>query len=293
MDFKTKLHDCRQSIEGAIDRLMPPADRRPRRLHEAMRYSMESGGKRLRPVLLMAAAELDGPAHDPLPSAVAVECIHSYSLIHDDLPCMDDGDLRRGKPSCHRQYDEATAVLAGDALNTQAFLLLARHYRDHTALAVELIEDLATAAGSERLVGGQTEDIEAERSGRCEAEQLDFIHRNKTAALISAALTMGGRLSRGGGSGVEILREIGAHLGIAYQIIDDVLDATGDTGTLGKTAGADLAADKATFVQLHGVEASREKAKQHTGEALRFCGDLPGDPAFLCQLIRSLEFRIQ
>ncbi len=293
MDFKTKLQAARERVEDAIDRLMPPPEQRPRRLHAAMRYSMESGGKRLRPILLLAAAELGKSGSDPLPAAVAVECIHSYSLIHDDLPCMDDGDLRRGRPSCHRRFDEATAVLAGDALNTHAFFLLSRHYRDEPALGLELTGDLARAAGSEKLIGGQAEDIRAEKDGLSDPELLDYIHRNKTAALITAALTMGGRLSATGADQVERLAGIGTDLGVAYQIIDDVLDATGDTEVLGKTAGADVAADKTTSVQLRGVDASRKLARDHTRRAAESCRSLTGDPTFLVDLIRSLEHRIQ
>lgn len=293
MDLKTKLQRFRERVEAALDELLPPPGTRPGRLHEAMRYSAESGGKRLRPVLVIAAAELVPSAHDPLPAAVAVECIHAYSLIHDDLPCMDNGDLRRGRPSCHRRYDEATAVLAGDALNTYAFSLLARHYRKTPALAVGLVEDLARAAGSEKLIGGQMEDIQAEKAGTADAEQIDFIHRNKTAALLTAALTMGGRLSGAPPEQVATLEQIGAHLGIAYQIIDDVLDATGDAQTLGKATGADRAAEKATYVQRHGLDASRDEARRHTGRATERCGELAGDPEFLVELIRSLEHRIR
>ncbi len=293
MDFKTKLQAFRVRVENGIERMMPAAETRPRRLHEAMRYSMEDGGKRLRPVMLIAAAELGEPWADPLPAAVAVECIHSYSLIHDDLPCMDDGDLRRGKPSCHRRFDEATAVLAGDAINTYAFLLLSRHYREFPELAAGLVMDLAEAAGSEKLIGGQMEDIESERSGSANEEQVDFIHRNKTAELIAAALGMGGRLSGAGPAQVETLRGIGGRIGIAFQMIDDILDATGDSRTLGKAAGADVAAEKATCVSLYGVEESRKRARTHTAKALEQCRDLKGDPVFLKALIRSLEHRIR
>jgi geranylgeranyl diphosphate synthase, type II len=292
-DLKTKLQDYKARFEAAMDALLPSESTRPARLHQAMRYSMESGGKRLRPALLLAAAELVPGKVDPLPAATAVECIHTYSLVHDDLPCMDDGDLRRGKPSCHKQFDEATAVLAGDALNTYAFLLLARHYRAEPALAADLIEDLAFAAGSERLIGGQTEDIEAELSGCADPEKVDYIHRNKTAALMAATLTMGGRLSAAGTVQIERLGRIGLHLGIAFQIVDDILDVTGDTGILGKTAGSDQAAEKATYVSQHGLDRSREEARRHTRIAIEECRSLKGDSSFLIELIRSLEHRIQ
>ena len=291
-NLKTKLQEYQARFETALDTLLPAAQTRPARLHRAMRYTMESGGKRLRPALLIAAAELVPGRSDPLPAAVAVECLHTYTLTHDDLPCMDDGELRRGKPSCHRQFDEATAVLAGDALNTFAFYVLARHYRDDPALATALIEDLAFASGSERLIGGQMEDIEAERSGEVEAEKVDYIHRNKTAALLTASLTMGGRLSAAGPAQIEKLARIGGHLGSAYQIVDDILDATGDTGTLGKTAGADQAANKATYVSQFGLEASRNEVRRRTGDAAEECRGLEGDATFLVELTRSLEHRI-
>jgi len=305
MDFTAKFNSYAARAEQGIDALLPAAGTRPARLHEAMRYSMQAGGKRLRPVLLLAAADLRGnPLHDPLPAAVAVECVHTYSLVHDDLPCMDNDDLRRGRPTAHRQFDEATALLAGDALLTQAFLLLATRYAAEPEMARGLVSELAAAAGSERLIGGQMEDLLAEkqsvagdgagramsaRETRALPGQIEYIHLNKTAAMITAALVMGGLcgglLSDGE---LDALRTLGRELGLAFQIVDDVLDATADSATLGKTAGKDAKAGKATYVSLYGVEGARGHAAAHTQAALDALKQLPGDTDFLRQLIASM-----
>lgn len=290
MNFETRLRDYIVRVEAGIARLTPPAHERPARLHEAMRYSIEAGGKRLRPVLCLAASELFPPALDPLPAAVAIECLHTYSLIHDDLPCMDNSDLRRGRPSCHRRFDEATALLAGDALLTHSFLLLAEAYADAPAIAASLVRELAVAAGSRRLIGGQMEDIEAEGRGDAEAD-IEFIHENKTGALISASLVMGGIVAGAGEKELHQLRLLGLHLGIAFQVVDDLLDAAGETATIGKTAGSDARNGKLTYPRLHGIARSREAATRHTTKAIETCGGLPGDTTFLIELIRGLERR--
>jgi len=295
MDFTAKLNTYVASAEQGIDMQLPAATTRPARLHEAMRYSMQAGGKRLRPVLVLAAADLRGnPLHDPLPAAVAIECIHTYSLIHDDLPCMDNDDLRRGRPTAHRQFDEATALLAGDALLTHAFLLLSTRYSANPELARALVRELATAAGSEQLIGGQMEDLLAEKQSApsdasVAAAQLEYIHLNKTAAMMTAALAMGG-LCGGLLSGGELdtLRALGRELGHAFQIVDDILDATADSATLGKTPGKDAKAGKATYVSLHGIEGARAHAAAHTRSALDALQQLPGDTTFPRQLIATM-----
>jgi geranylgeranyl pyrophosphate synthase len=294
MDFSTKLNALIARVEKGMDQWVPSASTRPARIHEAMRYSLEAGGKRLRPVLVLAAAELFGPSnHDPVAAAVAVECIHTYSLIHDDLPCMDDDDLRRGRPTAHKQFDEATALLAGDGLLTQAFIILAKGYRTAPVLAQRLIEELAVAAGSERLIGGQMEDLAAEKT-QASPEQLEYIHLNKTAAMITASLAMGG-ISSGveAGSHLDALRRLGRELGLAFQVVDDILDATSDRATLGKTPGKDAKADKTTFVKLHGLDGARRYAHQYTDSALEALKTLPGDTTFLEALVRNLETRIK
>lgn len=291
MDFKEKLALYRRQIEAAIDQHVPGAKIRPSRLHTAMRYSLEAGGKRLRPILCLAAADLFARADDALPAAVAIECLHTYSLIHDDLPCMDDGELRRGRPTCHRQFDEATAVLAGDALLTHSFGLLADSYSADPALATALIADLAHAAGSQALIAGQAEDMEGENVA-CTPEQLDFIHLNKTAALMATSLKMGARIGGADATTIDTLAEMGRHAGLAFQIIDDVLDAVSDDGVLGKTTGNDERSGKRTYPSLHGLEASRVRAREHTATALSLCKKLPGDSSFIEALIQELEHRL-
>jgi geranylgeranyl pyrophosphate synthase len=292
MDFTAALKSHVTRIEAGLDRHLPPADARPARLHEAMRYSLQAGGKRLRPVLVLATAELFGIRDDTaLQAAVAVECLHTYSLIHDDLPCMDNDDLRRGRPTAHKQFDEATALLAGDALLTHAFALLVEAYAGRPVLAHALIRELANAAGSRRLIGGQMEDLLAEQKTDTTPDELEFIHLNKTAAMIEAALVMGGLIGSANEDELNSLRLAGRHLGLAFQIIDDILDATADTATLGKTAGKDAKAGKATFVKLHGLEKSRGLAKTHTHEALAAIMSLPSDTVFLRTLVEIMVTR--
>ena len=306
MDFPGQFEHYRQRVERGLDELVPAADTRPGRLHAAMRYSLQAGGKRLRPVLVLAAADvfisagsaspskienLKSKIPDPLPAAIALECLHTYSLIHDDLPCMDNDDLRRGRPTAHRQFDEATALLAGDALLTLAFQLLARHYAHAPQLCAALTGDLADAAGSERLIGGQMADLLAEKNANPTAAELEYIHGNKTGALLSAALMAGGRCRGASESQVGILRDAGRHLGLAFQIVDDILDATASTATLGKTVGKDAKADKTTYVKLHGLVASRHHAATQTAAAVTALGLLGGDTAFLIALVQQMAAR--
>lgn len=291
-DFPAALKRLVARVEQGLDRHLPPADTRPARLHAAMRYSLEAGGKRLRPVLVLAAAERGGAGpDDALAAAVAVECLHTYSLIHDDLPCLDNDDLRRGRPTAHRAFDEATALLAGDALLTHAFALLATAYADRPALAHALVRELADAAGSRRLIGGQMEDVLAEKKADATTAELEFIHLNKTAAMIEASLVLGGLVAGMPETSLAALRRTGHHLGLAFQIVDDVLDATADSATLGKTAGKDARAGKTTYVSLHGIEASRRLAREHTTIALDALAELPGRDPFLPALIESLVGR--
>jgi geranylgeranyl diphosphate synthase, type II len=302
MDFPAELKRHIARIERGIELHVPSAETRPVRLHAAMRYSLQAGGKRLRPVLMIAAADLfekygtiEGETLpdllDPLPAAVAIECIHTYSLIHDDLPCMDNDDLRRGRPTVHKAFDEATALLAGDALLTHAFFLLATAYDAEPILAHRLIRELSEAAGSRRLVGGQMEDLLAEKNADATREELEFIHLNKTAAMIEASLVMGGIIGRAGERNLTTLREAGRHLGLAFQIIDDILDATADSATLGKTAGKDAKAGKTTYVKLHGLAASRQIATEHTASAQNALATLPGDITFLRLLVDTMASR--
>jgi geranylgeranyl diphosphate synthase type II len=290
MDHAAEQQLLVAQVEGGIDRLLPAPTEPSARLHEAMRYAMQGGGKRLRPVLVLAAARLleKGSRGDPLPAAVAVECVHAYSLVHDDLPCMDNDDLRRGRPTAHRAFDEATALLAGDALLTLAFGIIAEAYAGNPGLANALVIELAGAAGSRRLVGGQMEDLVAEKGTGATPDMLNFIHLNKTAAMIEASLAMGGLCAGATDAEIAILRDAGRDLGLAFQIVDDILDATSDTATLGKTAGKDVRAGKATYVSVHGIDAARRFARERSEAAVAALRHLPGDTRFLVTLSEGL-----
>lgn len=250
--------------EQALREFTPTAETRPARLHAAMRHALESGGKRLRPVLCLAAAAAIQPTADARRAAVALECVHTYSLIHDDLPCMDNSDLRRGRPTVHKAFDEATALLAGDALLALAFQLTADHPAD---IARALTGVLAEAAGSQRLVGGQMEDILG-LTASATAERLEFIHRGKTAAMLSASLEMGAIAAGGNAATRASFAAAGTHLGLAFQIADDLLDIEGDAAVLGKPTGADTANGKLTYPGLHGVEAARAEVRRLTERAI-------------------------
>jgi geranylgeranyl diphosphate synthase type II len=290
--FETTYQSYQDRLEAGLTQLLPPGDAAPASIHEAMHYCLAVGGKRLRPVLLMAAADLYPQKADPLAAAVAIECLHTYSLVHDDLPCMDDSPLRRGKPAAHVQFSEAVAVLTGDALLTEAFRLIATHYADQPACCVALLGCLAEAADSRHLIGGQVVDTLSENSV-ITAETLDYIHQHKTADLLTAALQMGLHLTQCPPEAHQQIAVVGRSLGLAFQIIDDILDATSTEEVLGKTTANDARQAKNTYVSLHGLEASRIAARQETGKALEACGRLPGaQPQFLLDLIGKLEFRL-
>ncbi len=295
MDFAQQHERFRARVEDALDRLVPPADTRPDRLHKAMRHSIFAGGKRLRPVLVLVGHALYPSKLDPLPAAVAVECLHTYTLIHDDLPCMDNSDLRRGVATCHKAFDEVTALLAGDALLTFAFELLASSYVNHPERAGPLVLELAKGSGSRGVIGGQMEDILSERGGRPASNaQLDYIHQHKTAELLATSLAMGAIVGNSNPDTVSIVRAIGLKLGLTFQIVDDILDATSSTVALGKTAGRDAALEKLTHVRLHGLDASRRRARQLTSETLELCDRLDGaNTDFLRHLIAELEHRVK
>lgn len=276
--------------EEALHRLTPPADARPARLHAAMRHSLDAGGKRLRPVLCLASAEAFDAKADASFAAVALECVHTYSLIHDDLPCMDDSDLRRGRPSCHKAFDEATALLAGDALLALAFELLATGYADRPALAARLVQELARTAGSRLLVGGQAEDMGGLAAGATD-ERLDFILAGKTAAMIGASFAMGAMTGGANEDDVGRFRRAGLAMGRAFQLVDDLLDLTADAASLGKPAGADAVNGKLTHVGLHGEAATRRLIGQLTAEAEAELRETRADCAFLVELARRMSAR--
>jgi geranylgeranyl diphosphate synthase type II len=262
-DLKHYLGERRALVDGALERWLPTEDAPPATIHRAMRYSVLAGGKRLRPILVIAGAETVGAhAETVLPTACALELIHTYSLIHDDLPAMDDDDYRRGRPTNHKVFGEAIAILAGDALLTLAFKLIAdnvAHVRDGRVIC-DVVAEVATAAGTAGMVGGQVVDIESE--GRTvTAETLDYIHLHKTAALIRASLRAGAMLGGARPGALEAISAAGRSLGLAFQIVDDILDVEGNLAELGKTAGSDQRKGKATYPALYGLEASRRRAR--------------------------------
>lgn len=273
------LEERRLQVDEALGRFLPAAADHPKEIHEAVRYSVFAGGKRLRPILVLAAAEAAaGQIEDALPVAVAIELIHTYSLIHDDLPAMDDDDFRRGRPTCHKVYGEAMAILAGDALLTQAFILLSGESPAPglAALArLSVINEIAQAAGSKGMVGGQVVDI-LQEDRDVDLATLLYLHTHKTGALIRACLRVGGIVASAGPEQMEALTRYGDRIGLAFQIVDDILDLEGSLEALGKRAGSDLRKRKATFPGLLGLEESRQRARSLVGEAkqaLRVFGD--------------------
>jgi geranylgeranyl diphosphate synthase, type II len=271
-DVAPAMEDLRAAVEEALDRALPPESAWPATIHRAVRYSLFAGGKRVRPLLVLAAGEAVGGRREELmPLACAVEMVHTYSLVHDDLPAMDDDDLRRGKPTSHKVFGEAIAILAGDALLTRAFHLMAEvpegWDEERLRRRVRAAAVLGEACGTAGLIGGQVMDLEAE--GRAtSAPDLECLHRAKTGALLSACVRGGAIL---GGAGAEELARLSRYasaVGLAFQVVDDVLDATEDAARLGKTAGKDEAARKATYVSVHGLERAREVAASLRQEAL-------------------------
>jgi geranylgeranyl diphosphate synthase type II len=259
-----------EEVNEWLDRLVPSESTPPELLHRAMRYSLLAGGKRLRPALVLAAGESFGADTDDLmPAACAIEMIHTYSLIHDDLPAMDNDDLRRGRPTCHKAFGEAVAILAGDALLTQAFRVLAADSPARNAeRQLRVIREVATAAGTvEALIGGQMADIESEGI-KVDDSALEYIHRSKTGAMISASVVVGGTVAGASENEVERLREYGQRIGLAFQIADDILDVTSTSEQLGKTPGKDQAANKATYPAIHGIAGSEARARELVVEAV-------------------------
>lgn len=262
MTFSAWMSAVQARTETALERMLPAAAAAPARLHQAMRYAALGGGKRVRPLLCHAAGEIFGaePAQLDVP-ACAVELIHVYSLVHDDLPCMDDDVLRRGKPTCHVEYDEATALLVGDALQALAFQVLAEHGGSPPMLAL-----LAHAAGSRGMAGGQAIDLAAVGK-TLTVEELEFMHIHKTGALIRAAVLLGAQTGGADSDAQRRLGQFAARAGLLFQVVDDILDAEASTATLGKTAGKDAARNKPTYVSLLGIARAKEMATELRIEA--------------------------
>lgn len=287
-DFATWMRAQGARTEAALDTALPSTDTIPHTLHEAMRYAVLGGGKRVRPLLVHAAGEVAGAAPEACDAAAcAVEMIHAYSLVHDDMPCMDDDDLRRGRPTVHKAYDEATALLVGDALQTQAFIVLAQVPTLGAEARLKLVAELAMASGSVGMCGGQAIDLQNVGLAMTR-DALEGMHRMKTGALLRASVRMGALCGNIDPAGLAALDQYAAAVGLAFQVVDDILDVTADTATLGKTAGKDAANDKPTYVSLLGLDAARELAAQlrtDAHEALAGFGARAGRLAELADLI--------
>jgi geranylgeranyl diphosphate synthase type II len=268
MNLKTYLTSRAKDVDAALDVFLPKAKERPATIHAAMRYSVFAGGKRLRPVLCLAAAEAcGGEFSHALPPACAVELMHTYSLVHDDLPAMDDDDLRRGRPTCHKVYGEGIAILCGDALLTEAFIVIGQTVATKRYNTRDYITELAVTGGSRKLIGGQVMDLEGEGK-KLTKRDLVRIHEAKTAALLTTSLRLGAMTANASPAKLKALTLFGHALGLAFQVIDDILDVTQSTEVLGKTAGKDQAVEKSTYPAIIGLEASRKEAVRLTAVAM-------------------------
>ena len=267
MQLKAYLAARQAQIDRALDRYLPKEKTRPATIHRAMRYSLFAGGKRLRPILSLAAAEACGgkPA-DALPLACAVECIHTYSLVHDDLPSMDNDDMRRGRPTSHKVFGEGIAVLAGDALLTIAFEIATQTKSTRRYDLRRMMHDLSIAAGSQKLIAGQVADLEGEGKP-IDRAGLRYIHENKTAAMLAVSVRLGAMSANASEKELSAMTEFGHSLGLAFQVIDDILDVTQTSEKLGKSAGKDVAAKKATYPAVIGLKKSRREAQRLTKAA--------------------------
>src|SRR5438105_2982827 len=267
MQLRSYLAARQEKIDAALDRYLPKENVRPATIHKAMRYSLFAGGKRLRPILTLAAAEACGGKIDnALPLPCAMECIHTYSLVHDDLPSMDNDDFRRGRPTCHKVFGDGIAVLAGDALLTIAFEIVSRAKPPHRYDSFTLLREVAVAAGSRKLIAGQVADLEAEGQ-KVGLADLRYIHQNKTAAILTASVCLGAMSANATAKELAAMTKFGRALGLAFQVIDDILDVTQTSEKLGKSAGKDIAAQKATYPAVIGLEASRAEARGLTNAA--------------------------
>lgn len=288
------LREARAAVDGELERLLPGADEPPARLHEAMRYSVFAGGKRVRPALALLAGEAAGaPRRALLPGAAALEMIHTYSLVHDDLPALDDDDLRRGRPTVHRQFDEATAILTGDALLTLGLTVLAT---EPTSVPVARRRRAAAlvgeAIGTRGMIGGQMADLEAEARWPADARAaLEWIHRRKTGALLAVAVRLGGVIAGVPPAVDRRLLAFGESIGLLFQIADDLLDVTGTTESLGKAVGKDAEARKLTYPGLYGVEETRRRLAAAAAEARALSAALPGGGGLLPALVDYLAGR--
>lgn len=266
-DLPGYLAKTTDAVNKALDKFLPPEKTKPATIHKSMRYSLFAGGKRMRPAILLAAAEAcGGKATDALPLACAVECIHTYSLIHDDLPAMDNDDFRRGKPTNHKVFGEGIAILAGDALLTQAFEIAAKSKKFPRYPLDKIIWEIAQASGSLQLVGGQVADLEGENK-KLSLTELRYIHERKTSALLCCSVRLGGMSANCSPAELRALTDFGYNVGLAFQVIDDILDVTQTSEQLGKTAGKDITAKKSTYPALVGLKKSQQIAEDLTAKA--------------------------
>jgi geranylgeranyl diphosphate synthase type II len=295
VDLDRYLKEQAAAVDSFLDRHLPPADAYPDTIHRAIRYSLFAGGKRLRPIMALASAEaVGGRSADALPAAAALEMIHTYSLIHDDLPAMDDDGLRRGQPTSHVVFGEAIAILAGDSLLTHAFHVLSTaSLKDdpvECGRRLRAIAVLAEAAGMDGMIGGQVVDVESEGK-TVGADVLDYIHRKKTGALMGAAARLGAILGGGKQQDIERIARFGQEVGLAFQIVDDLLDVEGSTATLGKSAGKDEKAGKVTYPALHGTDEARRRATELAEQAIALVAPLGPSASPLASLARRIVER--
>jgi len=294
LDFLSELGKRTIIVNEALERLLTPAQTYPQVIHEAVRYSLFAGGKRLRPVLALASAEiLGGSQSDILPAACALELVHTYSLIHDDLPAMDNDDLRRGMPTCHKKYGEAMAILAGDALLTMAFELITLCPVTAVitpASIVAVVAEISRSAGTFGLVGGQVVDI-ISTSLKVDRETLAYIHRCKTGAMYRASVRTGAILSGAGPRELDNLTSYAEHLGMAFQIADDILDIVGDEKNIGKPVKSDIKNDKATYPAMYGLEEARKMAREQMEKALKSIEEYDVKADFLRELVKFVVSR--
>jgi geranylgeranyl diphosphate synthase type II len=295
MELKKYLKERCQLVDETLDGFLPQADELPISIHKSMRYSVFAGGKRVRPILLLAACEaVGGDISHAMPAACAMEMIHTYSLIHDDLPAMDDDDFRRGNPTNHKVFGEAIAILAGDALLTEAFILLSKPASlkgaDPSAM-LRVVQEIAFCAGSQGMVGGQVVDMESEGKRDIDLATVQYIHTHKTGALIKAAVKAGAIIGRAEGNELEAMTRYGEAIGLAFQIADDILDIEGTTEEIGKDAGSDEARGKATYPAVVGIGEAKKRAAELVDMAMEAlsCFDEKADP--LREIARYVVYR--
>jgi geranylgeranyl pyrophosphate synthase len=283
--LKTFFTDCTRKVDEKLESLVPPAQIEPKKLHEAISWSLFAGGKRFRPALLLAVGQTFGVSDDKLlQTAAAIEMIHTYSLVHDDLPAMDNDDLRRGRTTCHRKFGEATAILAGDVLQTLAFQTIGEDENVSAEIRVKLISEISRAAGTPSgMVAGQQLDLEAEGKN-ISIEHLEKIHRSKTGAIISVSAQAGAIIAEASKEEIEIITNYATKLGLLFQITDDLLDVTQTTEVLGKTSGKDISAQKATYPALYGLDETRKLAENVYFGACRELEKINKQTSLLCEI---------